>query len=261
MAKATSVTLQNSLGSTTTYKSSGLTGPLWLPASTPAATSTGVGVHTVTYAVKSVVIRGANVVNSGQNRYSTKTLVWQIPLLMHTLTVQGNDLLAGAPAGSSVQLTYPDQSKETVPFKSGHQVVIPNLPRGTYKIKVNGGVIPLGSTVRLSKDQTATEIVVTGSDVGEMMAVLIVVVGVLVAAGVIGRRLRRRAGGTGETPDDDDNSDGVGPEDGTEGSDAAGDHTDVAQDDDEQDDTTDAGAEPVTDDADDADETSDATLV
>ncbi len=193
VSQVSSVTLNNSLGSTTRYTRVQLERPILLPASRPAKVATGVGSRTVSYGVKAVMIRGANVVNSDQNRFVARdNPTWKIPVILHSLTIDGNDLLAGAPAGSSVRLTYPDQSVQTVAFRAGHRVVLTDLPRGTYKVKVNGGLVPLASTVRLSRDQTATEIVVTAGDAAELAAVVIVVLAILVAAGVIGRRLRRR---------------------------------------------------------------------
>ena len=194
VSQVSSVTLNNSLGSTRRYTQAELEKPILLAASRPAKVKTGVGSRTVTYGVKAVMIKGSNVVNSDQIRFvATRTTTVPIRVILHSLTIDGNDLLAGAPAGSSVRITYPDQSVRTVPLGPGHRVTLQDLPRGTYKVKVNGGLVPLASTVRLSKDQTATEIVVTAGDGAELAAVVIVVIAVLVAAGVIGRRLRRRA--------------------------------------------------------------------
>ena len=192
--QVTSVTLNDSLGGTTVLNQSALKGPVWLAASRPARVAAGVTGRTVTYSIKSVIDGGTNVVNSGQLRYTAnRTLVWTVPVILHSLTIQGNDLLAGAPAGTSVQLTYPDQQKVTVVLGPDHRVTLVDLPRGDYKLKVNGGLLPLASTVRLSRDQTATELVVTAGDAAEMGAVVVTVLAIIVAAGIIGRRLRLRA--------------------------------------------------------------------
>jgi hypothetical protein len=194
VTEISAVTLSDSLGQTTPISSSELKSPIWLSASRPARVANGIGGRIVVYSVKSVMIRGTNVVNSGQFKFTpSRSPVVRVPVILHSLTIDGNDLLAGTPAGTSVQLTYPDQTKATFPFASGHRVSIPDLPRGTYKLKVNGGLIPLASTVRLSRNQTVTEIVVTGADLAEMVTALTAILAILVAAGVIGRRLRRRA--------------------------------------------------------------------
>ncbi len=197
VSQVSSVTLSNSLGSTITLNRAQLRSPVWLPASRPSPVRGGVADHDVAYSVKSAIISGTNAVNSGQLRFDTRqSLNWNIPLILHSLTIVGNDLMAARPAGSSVQLTYPNGTVRVVPFGPDHRVTLTELPRGSYGVKVKGGLLALGSTIRLSKDQTSTEIVVTLGDVAEIIAILLVVASVIVAAGVIGRRRRaaRRAG-------------------------------------------------------------------
>jgi hypothetical protein len=193
--EVTSVAITSSLGSTTQFTGAQLAKPVWLAASRPALTSSGASGRLVTYAFKSVIIHGANVVNSGQLHFTpNKASIWQVPVILHSLTILANDLLAGRPAGKTVQLTYPDGSKVTVPLGAEHEYTFVNLPRGSYKVKVGGGLIALASTVRLSRNQTATEVVVTEADAGELALMLFSVTAVVVAAGVIGRRLRRQTG-------------------------------------------------------------------
>ncbi len=205
LSEVTSATITSSLGSTLQLTRAQLSKPIWLPASRPAQYgngSSGANGRVVTYAFKSVIIRGANVVNSGQLRFTpdklvitpNKLLLFQVPVILHSLTIQANDLLAGRPAGKTVQLTYPDLSKVTVPLGATREYTFHNLPRGNYKVKVGGGLIALSSTVRLSRDQTATEVVITKADAGELALMLFSVLAVVVAAGVIGRRLRRHSG-------------------------------------------------------------------
>jgi hypothetical protein len=195
LSEVTSAAITSSLGSTTQLTGAELAKPIWLAASRPALASTGDNGRLVTYAFKSVIIRGANVVNSGQLHFTpNKLLVWPVPVILHSLTIEANDLLAGRPAGKTVQLTYPDNSKVTVPLGAEREYTFQNLPRGTYKVKVGGGLIALSQTVRLSRDQTATEVVITKADAGELALMLFSVLAVVVAAGVIGRRLRRHTG-------------------------------------------------------------------
>jgi hypothetical protein len=195
LSEVTSVTITNSLGSTMQLTRAQLSKPIWLAASRPALSSNGANGRLVTYAFKSVIIRGANVVNSGQLHFTpNKVLIWQVPVILHTLTIEANDLLAGRPAGKTVQLTYPDHSQVTVVLGPLREHTFYNLPRGTYKVKVGGGLIALSSTVRLSRNQTATEVVITKADAGELALMLFSVLAVVVAAGVIGRRLRRHTG-------------------------------------------------------------------
>jgi hypothetical protein len=192
LSEVTSVAITSSLGSTQQLTGAQLAKPIWLAASRPALASTGANGRLVTYAFKSVIIHGANVVNSGQLHFTpNKVIIWPVPVILHSLTIEANDLLAARPAGKTVQLTYPDNSKVTVRLDANREYTFHNLPRGNYKVKVGGGLIALSSTVRLSRNQTATEVVITKADAGELALMLFSVTAVVVAAGVIGRRLRR----------------------------------------------------------------------
>ena len=196
LSQVTSVTLNDSLGGTTKLGPSQLRSVVWLSSSRPTPVANGVaGVgRLVIYSVESVMIRGTNVVNSGQQTFATnRSLVWNVSVILHSLTVQGNNLLAGAPAGSSVQLTYPNRTTQTFQFATNHRVTVLDLPRGTYQVKVNGGLVPLASTVHLSRDQTVTDLVVSTGDVLEMMAIALAVLVIIVGVGIIGRRRRRDA--------------------------------------------------------------------
>ena len=174
ITKVTSVTLTDTLGRTLTFSGQELAHPIWLAASVPAQVGAGVGGRLVTYSVKSVIIRGSNVVNSGQSRFTPGNIpnltqpVWKIPVILYNLTIEANDLLAGAPAGKTALLTYPDHSVASVPLGPTHRVVLQNLPRGTYQLKVKGSLVPLGSTIRLSRSQTATQLLVTPGDAAEI---------------------------------------------------------------------------------------------
>jgi hypothetical protein len=204
LTEVESVTLNDSLGRTTRISPSQLRAPVWLASSRPSPVTDGVSSRLVTYSVKSVMVRGTNVVNSGQLRFTAnRSLTWNVPVILHSLTVVGNDLLAAKPAGTSVRLTYPNGTVQTTPFGPRHRVTLFDLPRGSYGVKVLGGLVPLASTVRLSRDQAATEIVITAGDMAEIFAILLAVLAVIVAAGIIGRRRRhskrQREGEAGAT--------------------------------------------------------------
>lgn len=186
-----SITLNSSLGNQVHLTAAQLRTPHWLPASVPAAVSAGIENRVVAYSVKSVMIHGANVVNTGQIRATAyRSTTWDLPVILRSLTVVGNNLLTGAGAGKSVQLTYPDGYQRTIPLGPGHRVTIVDLPRGTYGVKLVGGGFPIASSVRLSRNQLDDEVLVTYGNVLEVLAIVAVIVAAVAAAGVIGRRRR-----------------------------------------------------------------------
>ncbi len=222
LSEVSSVTLNDSLGRTLQFDRAQLAKPIWLAASRPAQVVNGVDARVVTYSIKSVIVRGSNAVNSGQLRFTARALKWQIPVILHSLTIDANDLLAGRPAGSSVVLTYPNGTAVKLPLGPNHQLTLTDLPRGTYKVKVNGGLIPLGSTIHLSRNQTATELVITAVDFLELLFMGLVILAVVVMAGIIGRRRRQMVARTepDEPPVEPESADSVGPTDEESDSDA-----------------------------------------
>ncbi len=192
-AKVTSATFRDSLGRTVVWTTPQLVTPNWVMATRPVRVSNGIKGSVVTYALQSVIIRGSSVVNRGQQRFTaTDSAVWDIPVSLYSLTITGNDLLSGNPTGKTYGLTYPDQSTSVQPLGPGHTVTVHDLPPGDYQVKVTGGVIAPKSTVHLSRSDSTTSVVVTKKDVTELMAVAIVILGLLVCAGFLGRRLRMK---------------------------------------------------------------------
>ena len=140
-----------------------------------------------------MIIDGVNTVHRGQTRlYSGTPSPWQVPVDLYSLTVSGNDFISGAAVGTTAKVTSPDNRTTVVPLGAHHTAVIHGLPGGNYRVSVSGGVMPLATTVHLSGTDYVASIVITGSDVAELAAVAVAVLAVLVAAGIVGRRLRRR---------------------------------------------------------------------
>jgi hypothetical protein len=106
------------------------------------------------YVVDSAVVNGASVVNRAQQRFVPwDQQQWAVQLLLYRVTFTANDLLFTDRVGHGVELTRPDGSSERLRFGTDGTVAVPDLPRGTYTVKVNGGGVSFARPVSISKDQ------------------------------------------------------------------------------------------------------------
>lgn len=191
-AEVTSVTLQDSLGRTLQLNSKDLAGPAWLASRRTVPDAAGVAARDVVYTVSSVVVHGSNIVSAGRYHFEPEqTADWKVPGIFFTLTVQGDDILGGKPAGRSMRLVYPDHSAVEVPLDSHHRARITDLPRGNYSLRVRGGLVGLTSQVRLSRNQLITQVVITTGDALVITLAGLGVIAVLAGTGMAGRHLRR----------------------------------------------------------------------
>ena len=194
-ADVTSLTLQDSLGRTLQLAGRELSGPVWLASRRPVPDSTGVAGRNVIYTVASVIVHGTDIVSGGRLHFEPdQTTNWKIPGIFFTLTVQGDDPLGGKPAGSSVRLVYPDHSVVQVPLDSHHQARLTDLPRGNYKLQIRGGLVSLTTQLRLSRNQSVTQVVITDGDALVVGLAGLAVVGLLAGIGIVGRHLRQVRG-------------------------------------------------------------------
>lgn len=194
-ADITSVTLQDSLGRTLQIAGSELIRPVWLASRRPVPDATGVAGRNVIYTVTSVVVHGTDIVSGGRLHFEPdQTTYWKIPGIFFTLTVQGDDPLGGRPAGSSLRLVYPDRSVVQVPLDSHHQARLTDLPRGDYKLQIRGGFVSLTTQLRLSRNQTVTQVVITKGDALVVGLGGLAVFGLLAGIGMVGRHLRQERG-------------------------------------------------------------------
>ena len=146
----------------------------------------------VGYALQRVTVLGADVVNEGQQAFSPeRERAVKFALAFFTLTIRGEDALFGSVTGSRARLELPNGEVRELVLKNG-RAVVPSLPRGTYRIKLEGGGYPIAAPLLLSRSQVAVVPVVTYLD-------LVTVGGALLALAVglllVGRPyLARRAG-------------------------------------------------------------------
>lgn len=160
-----SVTLKSSTG--TRYVAS-TTGAEWRTANRIARLSNGLEATEVQYAVESVFVDGANVVNQNQQRFLVQGGdEWTVQLLLYAIQVRAKDALFGFPLGDGVNLRYPDGSLRYIPFNEDNVLVIDDLARGLYRLQVVGaaGMAP-ETPVAVSRDQVVELKVLSSLDIG-----------------------------------------------------------------------------------------------
>jgi len=131
----------------------------------------------VRYSVQRVDVDGSNVVqvNSQQFVPSHRSDV-VVPLLLHSAHFSTRDFLFNNPVGRSVQLTYPDGHRATVPLDADGKATIEGLARGNYAAQVETSGLSFPRPFVLSRNQYIELPVVTPIDLGVVLAALLAVV-------------------------------------------------------------------------------------
>ena len=143
------------------------------------------------YRIQSVVVGGNNVVNRAQQAFTPlRTRDVRVRLLFYSARVSARDRLFGFGLGSGIRLVFPDGTTEHVSFADGHRVLLRALPRGNYRVAVDGGGLSGEQPLAITRDQVVELRVLSYLDI-------VVLVGLLLAVGiglvVIGRFPSRRA--------------------------------------------------------------------
>ncbi len=182
-SRITSLTLRSDSGQTHTLR--GAT-EVPLTALRPVQHGGTVVSKEVTYYLQSVVIDGANVVNTGEQRVvpnhtSTATFV----VLLRSVRFQVRDLLFGGAMPAEVVLTYPDGRTESLDAPSDGNLAVENLARGNYHVAVSAAGYSAPQELALSRGQYVDIRVLSYVDM-----VVIVVLAALVFSGLFlfGRR-------------------------------------------------------------------------
>jgi hypothetical protein len=171
----------NKVSSFTMHSSIGLrerrvgSAPFWVQGSRIVPFAVGLRSKQISYAIDSVTVDGANVVNRSQQRFfprAGRTL--PIQLLFNSARFTARDAIFHFPVGSGVRLTFPNGHAKTYSFGRNDQVVIPALPRGEYKVKATGPGISFSRPVALSRDQDMSLSVITWLDIGVVLAIVAV---------------------------------------------------------------------------------------
>ena len=146
----------------------------------------------VRYAVRSVVIGGANVVYQGTQQFVVRpSATWTVKALLFALRIEVRDALFGFGIGHAVRLTLPDGSTRTIALGPGSSATASGLPRGLYRLQAKGPGLGLSAQTALSRPQVAKVLLFSWLDVA-----VVAVGGLLFVVGLplLGGRIVRRPG-------------------------------------------------------------------
>jgi hypothetical protein len=109
----------------------------------------------VAYSLESVEIDGSNVVASGKQRIIPgRGRDWTIHLRLYSARFRVRDYLFGFGLGAGIRLQFPDGSSREFPLTAKHDLEVPALARGLYRVEVRGaGGIAPPTLVSLSRPQ------------------------------------------------------------------------------------------------------------
>jgi hypothetical protein len=168
--------------------------PFWLQGSRVVRGAEGLETREIGYHVDSVIVDGANVVNQSQQRFRpSESQDWTVAVLFHSIRFIARDALFGFPTGSAIRLTYPDGKSQSFALEADGQVFIDALPRGQYRVQLEGAGLSSARPLVLSRSQDAPVLLISYLDVGVIFGCLmsIAVVLLLLGRGADLRRLIR----------------------------------------------------------------------
>ncbi|MFE0594127.1 hypothetical protein ACFW18_30545, partial [Micromonospora echinospora] len=179
--RITTMRLRSSTGEIHQLSGADLSKPRWVAESRTQQGPLGLASKQLYYVVDSVVVDGTSVVNRAAQRFVPwDRQEWVIELLFFKVTFSAADMIFSRQAGDGVVLTRADGRVERLGFAADGTVLVPDLPRGTYEVKVAGGGVSFGRPVSISRDQQVVLSVISPLDLS------LVVLGVLaVALGLI----------------------------------------------------------------------------
>jgi hypothetical protein len=159
--------IKSTVGEELTFGKADLKRDHWLFSRRTVTSQDRVASRSIEYSVQEVVVRGSNVVNRAQQRFTpSETGVFKVALLFYPADFAVRDALFGFPIGSTLELTYPDGSTERLALDDRGRAVAPALPRGEYLVSVDGPGLALSAPVALTRPQKADIIFLSFIDIG-----------------------------------------------------------------------------------------------
>jgi hypothetical protein len=119
------------------------------------------------YTVEKVRIKGANVVNEGQQRFRpSETPRFPVQVLLYAARFKTKDAFFGFPLGSAVRLTFPDGRVERHKLGENGELVLRSLPRSDYEVTVDAPGFSFSRPVSLSRNQDVELEILSYLDIG-----------------------------------------------------------------------------------------------
>ncbi len=161
--------------------------PIWVHAQRVVSTQRGPELRDIEWSIESVLVSETNVVNRAQVRFlPSEGSHIAVPLLFFSATFRIADMFFNTPAGSSIELTYPDGMVLTHPLDDDGVLTIDSLPRGEYHAVVIGSGPKISRPVALSRNQDLELELLSWLDI----ALVVLVVAMFISLPVVaGRRL------------------------------------------------------------------------
>ena len=184
MSRISAITVKSDTGQVVNLSP---TGAAWLDGMRPAYHHSALTADPAIYSLQSVMVSGTNVVDAGRQTFkpatnNAPTFITQF----YDLVITGHDALFKTAMGKQAIVTFPDGTKRTVTLNAHHTATMPNLPRGTYTVRLKAGNgIVAADQFALSKDKTVDVAVISLVDIAVLIAAALVAALALIA---IGRR-------------------------------------------------------------------------
>jgi Glycosyl hydrolase family 99 len=154
--------------------------PFWIQGTRIVPFTQGLRKKAISYAVDSVTVDGANVVNRSQQKFvPAQSADLHVRLLFNVARFTARDAIFHFPVGSGVRLKYPDGHTEVQEFHNKNVIVVPGLPRGQYQVQVVGAGWSPMRPVAVSRTQDVSLAVITYLDIGLVLAILLAASGAL----------------------------------------------------------------------------------
>ncbi len=136
------------------------------------------------YVVDQVIIDGANVVNSSQQRATFDIdRHWRISLLFYGVKLRAHDAFFGSPLGTELVVEAVDGSQQRYALDADGAVVIPRVPRGEYLVSVLGAGYSPPRPIVVSRDQVVELEVISALDIAVVLGFVATSVLALVIVG------------------------------------------------------------------------------